>query len=143
VDTILSYCRFNLLIDDMDAVLTPFCKEKNIGLINASGLHMGVLAEQGAPSWHPAPREIQELGRELTDWCRSRGTDDAKVAPRFCFDHPGVCSTLVGMSTPEHVKRNLELLQFENDPNLLKELNALITPVHNRIWPSGRGENQG
>jgi L-galactose dehydrogenase len=53
VDTILSYCRFNLLIDDLDAVLTPFCKEKNIGLINASGLHMGVLTEQGAPSWHP------------------------------------------------------------------------------------------
>ena len=26
VDTILSYCRYNLLIDDMDESLTPFCR---------------------------------------------------------------------------------------------------------------------
>ena len=52
-----------------------------------------------------------------------------------------VSSTLVCMSTPEHVKRNLEPLQFENDPSLLKELKAIIAPVHNRVWPSGRVEN--
>jgi len=141
VDTILSYCRFNLFIDDMDAVLTPFCKERNIGLINASGLHMGILTKEGAPSWHPAPREIQQAGRKVADLCESYDTAIATVALRFCLDHPYVSSTLVGMSTPEHVKRNLEPLQFENDPSLLKELKAIIAPVHNRVWPSGRLEN--
>ena len=54
---------------------------------------------------------------------------------------PYVSGTLAGMSTPEHLKRNLEPLQFENDPSLLKELKAIIAPVHNRVWPSGRLEN--
>lgn len=141
VETILSYCRFNLFIDDMDAVLTPFCKERNIGLINASGLHMGILTKEGAPSWHPAPREIQQAGRKVADLCESYDTEITTVALRFCLDHPYVSSTLVGMSTPEHVKRNLEPLQFENDPSLLKELKAIIAPIHNRVWPSGRPEN--
>src|SRR5580704_15341428 len=43
VDAILSYCRYNLLITDMDDVLTPFAERNGIGLINASPLHMGIL----------------------------------------------------------------------------------------------------
>src|SRR5881394_2523033 len=34
VDTILSYCHYNLMVTDMDEVLTPFVKGKGIGLIN-------------------------------------------------------------------------------------------------------------
>jgi L-galactose dehydrogenase len=50
VDTILTYCRYNLMITDMDQVLTPVAQELGIGLINASALNMGVLTEQGASS---------------------------------------------------------------------------------------------
>ena len=50
VDTLLSYCRYNLLVEDMDVELTPFAKDNGIGLINASGLHMGMLTEEGAPA---------------------------------------------------------------------------------------------
>ena len=49
VDTILSYCRYDLLIDDLDTVLTPFAERLGIGLINAAPLHMGMLTERGAP----------------------------------------------------------------------------------------------
>lgn len=54
VDSVLSYCRYNLLIDDMDSVLLPVAKGRGIGIINASPLHMGMLTEQGGPDWHPA-----------------------------------------------------------------------------------------
>src|SRR4051812_18756701 len=40
VDTILSFCRYNLMIDDMDEILTPLCRAERIGLINAAPLHM-------------------------------------------------------------------------------------------------------
>ena len=39
----------NLMIDDMDELLTPICKEKGVGLVNASPLHMRILTETGAP----------------------------------------------------------------------------------------------
>jgi L-galactose dehydrogenase len=42
VDTILSYCRYNLLVTDLDANLGPFARAKGIGLINAAPLHMGL-----------------------------------------------------------------------------------------------------
>src|SRR5436305_4610230 len=43
VDIILSYCRYNLMVNDMDILLTPFARERGIGLINAWPLHMGLL----------------------------------------------------------------------------------------------------
>ena len=49
VDTVLSYCRFNLLIRDMDALLTPTAEARNMGLIIASPLHMGLLGEAPIP----------------------------------------------------------------------------------------------
>jgi L-galactose dehydrogenase len=41
VDSILSYCRYYLMVRDMDTILTPLVNEQSIGLINASPLHMG------------------------------------------------------------------------------------------------------
>ena len=114
VDTILSYCRYNLLINDMDTELTPFAKENGIGLINASGLHMGLLTEEGPPKWHPAPAAVQEVGRKLATLCRDRGVNISSVALRYCLDHPYVSSTLVGMSNQAQVTRNLELSASEN-----------------------------
>ena len=64
VDSILTYCRYNLLIDDMDSLLMPFAREHGIGVINASGLHMGILTDRGEPDWHPAFPEVRKVGRE-------------------------------------------------------------------------------
>ena len=64
VDTILSYCRYNLMDTSMDDILTPTARRKGIGLINASPLHMRVLSEKGAPDWHPTPRRVVEAGRQ-------------------------------------------------------------------------------
>jgi len=143
VDTLLSYCRYNLLINDMDAELAPFAKKNGIGLINASGLHMGLLTEEGPPKWHPAPAAVQEVGRKLSALCRDRGVNISSVALRYCFDHPYVSSTLVGMSNQAQVMRNLELLRMKTDPALLAELRQEMGPIFNYVWPSGRAENHG
>ena len=141
VDSILSYCRYNLLITDMDEALTPFAKRNGIGLINASALHMGILTELGPPDWHPAPLEVREAGRKIAEFCRQREVHISSVALRFCFDHPDVASTLVGMSTTEHVRRNLQLLSTATDTELVQGLRSLIGAASNRVWPSGRPEN--
>ncbi len=143
IDTILTYCRYNLMITDIDAKLIPFAKEHGVGIVNASALHMGVLTKRGAPSWHPAPPAIKETGQKIVELCAEKGVDAAKLALKFCLDHPSVASTLVGMSTREHVEANLQALKFEIDPMLLAQINQIVDPVRDYIWSSGNPDNYG
>lgn len=141
VDTILSYCRYNLMDTAMDEVLTPIARQKGIGLINASPLHMRVLTETGAPEWHPAPKKVVEMGRQVAAFCRSRGVDIADLAMQFVLQHADVATTLVGMSKTKHVDQNLKTLGLAPDANLLAEVLAMIKPVANMVWQEGRPEN--
>jgi L-galactose dehydrogenase len=143
VDSILSYCRYNLLITDMEKAMVPFAKQHGIGLINASPLHMGIITERGAPAWHPAPQAIRDAGHQIVALCKARGLDASEVALRFCLDNPDVASTLVGLSTRAHVERNLKALATPNDPELLVEIAEIVAPVKDVTWPSGREENWG
>jgi len=141
VDSVLTYCRYNLMITDMDDVLTPVARENGVGLINASGLNMGILTARGAAEWHPAPVGLRAAGQRAVQFARERGVSLTNQALRFCFDHPYVSSTLVGMSTREHVRANLEALQELSDPAFQKELRQLFGEFLNYVWPSGRQEN--
>ena len=143
VDSILSYCRYNLLIDDMDAKLTPFAKQHGIGIINASPLHMGIITERGAPAWHPAPKQVRDAGQKIVALCKARGVDASELALRFCLDYADAASTLVGMSSTSHVERNLKAMELRIDPELLAEILAAVAPVADVVWPSGRAENHG
>jgi L-galactose dehydrogenase len=143
VDSILTYCHYNLMNTDMDEVLTAFARERGIGLINAAALHMGILTENGPAAWHPAPQAVRDAGKKAAEFCRSHGADIADVAMRFSLDHPYVSSTLVGMANTRQVESSLELLRTSSDPELLRQVEAILAPVFNYVWPSGRAENQG
>ena len=142
VDSILTYCHYNLMNTDMDEVLTTFARDRGIGLINAAALHMGILTETGPAEWHPAPAEVRDAGKKAAEFCRSHGADIADVAMRFSLDHPYVSSTLVGMANTRQVEASLELLRSSTDPELLSQVEAILAPVFNYVWPSGRAENQ-
>jgi L-galactose dehydrogenase len=142
VDSILTYCHYNLLNTDMDGVLTSFAREHGIGLINASGLCMGILTEHGPPDWHPAPQQVRDAGKKAAEFCRLHGADLPEVALRFCLDHPYVSSTLIGMATMSQVETGLKLLQSSTDTAFLAQVEAILAPVFNYVWPSGRPENQ-
>ena len=141
VDTILTYCRYNLMDRGMDDVLTPVAKEKGIGLINASPLHMRVLTEKGAPDWHPAPKRVLEAGRRVAEYCRSQGVDIADLAMQFVLQHDDVATTLVGMSKVRSVERNVRSVGVAPDPELLANVLEMIEPVANVCWKEGRPEN--
>lgn len=141
VDAILSYCRYNLLNTDMDALLTPFVSGNGIGLLNAAPLHMGVLTDQGPPGWHPAPEEVKQAGRRAAEFCRARGECLSGVALRFCLDHRYVSATIAGMFTQEQVEANLRAATRPRDPKLLAEVLSLLRPAAGRTWLTGRPEN--
>jgi len=141
VDTILSYCRYNLMITDLDDVLTPLCKKQGIGLVNASPLHMRILSEKGAPDWHLASQEVKDAGRKVVELCKAEGVSVSDVAMRFCVDHSYAATTLVGMSKQRHVEQNIKSLEYKADAELLKRIAEIVAPVKDQMWPSGLPEN--
>lgn len=141
VDVVLSYCRYNLLVRDMDRLLTPVAQQHGIGLINASPLHMRILTEEGAPPWHPAPPAVRQAGARVVAICRAHGIHPAVVALRFCLDNSCVASTLVGMSSVAQLEQNLLALDYRIDPSLLEEIDATVVPLRDCTWSSGRPEN--
>jgi L-galactose dehydrogenase len=141
VDFVLSYCHYNLMIRNLDRVLTPVAAANHIGLVNASPLHMGMLTPVGPPPWHPAPESVKETAAKVVQLCQSRGVDVTTFALRFCLDYPHVASTLVGMSSPAEVQQNLKAFNFRIDPKLLSGIEDIVAPVKDRSWPSGRPEN--
>lgn len=141
VDVVLSYCHYNLLNTRLESELAPLARERGIGLINGSPLHMGILTPQGPPPWHPAPAEVAEAGRAAAKWCTQRGANLAEVALQFALGSRSVASTLVGMRTEAEVHANLRALESEPDPELLAGLQALLAEVQDIEWPSGLPEN--
>jgi len=141
VDTILTYCRYNLMDTSMDEVLIPLCKEKNIGLINASPLNMRALTEKGAPTWHPASKKILEVVKRAAQHCKSKNVNISELAMQFALAHEYVSTTLVGMSKVRHVVRNLRTLKLPLEGELLEEVLNIIKPVANICWQEGVPEN--
>jgi L-galactose dehydrogenase len=142
VDVVLSYCRYNLLITDLDDLLTPFVKDNGVGLINASPLHMGILTATGPSPWHPAPTQVKETGRAIIELCEKRGVRASDLALQFAFAHPYVSTTLAGMPAVEQVRQNVAAASKPVDEALLAEVLDLIAPYKNRSWPTGLPENQ-
>ena len=141
LDVVLSYCRYNVLIRDLDQHLTPMAQKHGVGLINASPLHMGTLTAKGAPDWHPAPQDVKNAGRAMFEYCEARGLSLPQVALRMALDYGPVATTLVGMSNVSEVERNIKTLDAASDPELLDHLRAIAGPAFNKTWESGRPEN--
>ncbi len=58
VDVVLSYCHYSLNDTSLETIL-PYLETKGVGVISASPLSMGLLTNQGPPTWHPAPQELK------------------------------------------------------------------------------------
>jgi L-galactose dehydrogenase len=143
VDSILSYCRYNLLVTDLKKDLLPFTTEKRIGLINASPLHMGALTEKGAPTWHPASAQVKADAALIVARCKARGVSPSSVAIHFACSQPGIASTLVGMATRSQVEANLEALSIDLDPEFMQEIQEIAVRSEGVVWTSGLEENWG
>ena len=141
VDTILSYCHYNLMVDDLVDVLVPLAKKQGLGLINASPLHMGILSAAGPQPWHPASREVKNIGQKVASLCQAHGFSIVEVALGFAFEQPDIATTLCGMKSPEEVVENVRITERVVDQQLLAKIHTLVAPVKNQTWHEGLPEN--
>ncbi len=142
VDTVLNYCHSNLLMNDMDLELTPVAEQLGVALLNASPLHMGLLAGGSVAEWHPAPSPVRNAAAKIVSLCQTHGVRSATVALNHCLSHPVVATTLVGFRSVDQIDDALLALAEFHEPELMKEIRVIARPIMNSTWISGLAENQ-
>lgn len=141
VETILSFCRYELN-DTALADIIPLCRERGVGVINASPTGMGLLTERGVPAWHPAPPAMVACARRAVDFCRAQGVDIVKLAVQFCVAHPQIATTLIGTANPDNIRKNVAWAEEAPDFELIGKVLELLRPIHNHNFTRGRPENR-
>ena len=67
------------------------------------------------------------------------------LSPSSVIRSPEICTTVVGMPSIEVVQENVETAKLASlsaeEAACLKEVRAILEPVHNVTWPSGLPEN--
>eukprot|EP00877_Chromochloris_zofingiensis_P005271 jgi/Chrzof1/14745/Cz09g14110.t1 len=150
VDAILSYCHYSLNDTALLDIL-PYMQGKQVGVISASPLSMGMLTHAGPPAWHPAPPEVKEAAAAAAEYCAGQGMDVSKLALKFALRNSDICTTLVGMPTSQQVHANvqttLEAVGLVETPDsdkeaaVLQEIQRILGSIKDVCWPSGRPEN--
>ena len=140
VDTILSYNHYSLN-DTTLAGLLPWLREKGVGIINASPVSQGLLTNHELPAWHPAPEDVRKACADAAAYCRSQGTDIAKLAMQFSLSKPEIHTTLVGTADPANIVKNVKWIEEPIDKVLLGNVQRILATIKDRGWVLGRPEN--
>ncbi|MBJ6145390.1 aldo/keto reductase [Hymenobacter sp. BT559] len=133
LDTVLSFCH-HCLNDDTLGKHVAYFREREVGVINAAPLAMGLLSTQGPPAWHPASATLKDHAQRAAALCADRGYPIEQLAIQFAVSHPGVSTTLVSAACPRLMRQNIEWASTPPDPDLLREVRALLHPVLGETW---------
>ncbi|GFS44850.1 l-galactose dehydrogenase [Nephila pilipes] len=107
VDIVLSYCRCTLFDNSLKEYI-PFFKEKNLAIINAAVLGMGLLTHNGPQDWHPVGPEIKEACKQAAQYCKEQNVNIAKLAACYSFSQPDIDVHLIGMQNEKLLEANLK-----------------------------------
>lgn len=140
VDTILSYNHYSLN-DTTLAGLLPWLRQRGVGIINASPVSQGLLTNHELPAWHPAPEDVRKACAEAAAYCRSQGTDIAKLAMQFSLSNPEIHTTLVGTADPANIEKNVKWIEEPIDKVVLGNVQRILAGIKDHVWVLGRPEN--
>ncbi len=137
LDVVISYCHFNLQNQLLLTDLLPTAEAHGVGVLNASPLGMGLLTTHGPQPWHPAGAAVKAACKAAVEVCQSRGADVSFLGMQFCLNEARIPSTVSGAATVAELRTNLKAMTEPIDPELLREVVAVLAPVRNATWPIG------
>ncbi len=140
VDAFLTYCHYTLWTDSA-AMLVDELASKNLGVVNAAVLGLGLLTKHGPFTGHPAGEEIRATCAKAVAFCESRGVDLPTLAIQHAVANPRFHTTLAGTADPEEMRRNVSAAETSPDHALLAEVQNILAPIRNKLWIYGRPEN--
>lgn len=133
VETVLNFCHYCLCDDKLSDFLDYF-ESKDVGVINASPLSMGLLSERGVPSWHPAPLLLVEACRKAVDHCKAKGYPIEKLAMQYSVSNPRIATTLFSTANPQNVKKNIAFIDEPINWELVCEVKEIIGEQQRVSW---------
>ncbi|MCG6920452.1 MAG: aldo/keto reductase [Acidobacteria bacterium] len=140
VDAIMSWGHYTLQNQRL-ADLLPRLEKAGVGVLNAGPLGQRLLSSRPVPDWLPASAAVREACRRAAARCTERGTDIAKLALQFAIQRADIATTVVSSARPDSVRQWMTWLEEPPDQELLAEVQAILSPVLNEGWISGRPEN--
>ncbi|XP_043190174.1 L-galactose dehydrogenase-like [Amphibalanus amphitrite] len=107
---------------------------------------MGLLSPVDPPDWHPASEKLKQACREMKQLCKSRGFDLTRLALHYFLTRPGVTSHLMGVTSPEQVRQDLEMsrepISAEETVMLREVLDRFASlPAEIRHWEATSTDN--
>ncbi|MGW0337022.1 aldo/keto reductase [Streptomyces sp. NPDC003011] len=111
-DVVMLSGRYTLLDHSALDDLLPACAERGVSVLAASVFNSGLLATprpaEGAPfDYEPASPQVLRRAREIADVCEAHGVTLPQAAMAFPLRHPAVAGIVLGMRSPEEVRRNV------------------------------------
>lgn len=140
IDVLLTYNHYTLQ-NDMALELVPICQEKKVGLINAAPFSARLLTSAELPQWHKATPEVRQLAKVAADHCAAAGTDIAKLALQFSIANPDFTTCVTGSANPDRIGQWMDWATEPLDETLLKEVLAILQPIHNWFYVECPPEN--
>jgi L-galactose dehydrogenase len=140
LDVVLSYNHYTLQ-NTMFGDLVPYLKEKGAGIMNAAPFSARLLTNAPLPAWHRATPEVRAVCRNAAEHCAARGVDIAQLALQYSIANPEMTTCITGSANPERVREWARWAEMPMDEVLLKEVLAILEPIHNWFYIEGRPEN--
>lgn len=140
LDVILSYCHYDLH-DNALAALIPYLKRQEVGILSAAPTGMGLLSPHGAPLWHLASDTLKRTCAAAVAYCAEHGRNIVELAIQYAVANPDIASTIVGSAAPAEIETDVRWAEQPLDAEWLARVQAILAPVHNTSWASGRPEN--
>jgi L-galactose dehydrogenase len=137
LDVVISYCHYSLQNRRLLTELMPVAEAHGVGVLNGSPLAMGLLTNQGPPTWNPAGEGVRAACRAAAEHCRARGRDISTLAMEFCFAERRIPSTISGASNLAELAANLAAIDEMPDPAFLTEVETILQPAIDYSWPNG------
>jgi len=113
VDAVLSYAR-NIFVDTSLKEHIPYFEGKTVGIINASPTGMGLLTNNGPPTWHPASAQVKAVCAAAGAYCAARGVELGKLSVHHNLHNQvqPVATTLLGVGNMEILKLNMDIVKY-------------------------------
>ncbi|MFC0408354.1 aldo/keto reductase [Roseomonas elaeocarpi] len=113
-DAMLLAGRYSLLEQPALDEFLPLAQEKQIGVLLGGVFNSGILATGPVPgakyNYRDAPPPVLAQVGRIEAVCRAHGVPLPHAALQFALAHPAVSSVVLGATTPDEVRRNLEAL---------------------------------
>ena len=130
---------YSLLNRSFEVGLAEFAHREQIGMLAYSPLAFGVLSGKYLDGARPAGARLTLFTRfaryngehaaaataEYVALARAQGLDAAQMALAFVSSRPFVCSNIIGATTLEQLRSNLDSVRVELSPDVLKAIDAI------------------